>query len=605
MCGIAGIIYKDSFVNEADIQKMLDVIVHRGPDGQGTFIEKNIAFGHRRLSIIDLSDNSSQPMHYNEKYVLVFNGEIYNYIEIREELISAGYAFKTTGDTEVLIAAYDKWGSDCVKKFNGMWAFALYDKQKQIVFISRDRFGVKPLYYAEVDNKFVLCSEIKQLLHFYKKNKVNHAILLDYLLSGLEDHTDYTFFEGVFKLPQSHNMTYNLANNTFRIEQYYTLLVNRTLSDLNETETVDKFKSILLDSVKLRLRSDVCVGTCLSGGTDSSAIASMASSINKSVSTNKFIAITAKSVEQQTDESAYAEMVVKNSNLDWRITEPTFDDFKDNIEKLIYNQEEPFGSPSVFMQAEVFRKAKEAGCIVMLDGQGGDEILLGYERYYAAYIKSLPFFQKISESYKSVNSSRLSAKELIAYLYYFTNFKIRISRLKKRYSFVKPEVFESWKKDNIKKSIDSYKNIIEMQKLELMSQQLPHLLRYEDKNSMMHSIESRLPFLDYRVVETALSINNKLKIKNGWSKYILRKSIENIVPKEIAWRKNKLGFNAPEKLWIKDFEKIMIAEIGKSKILKELCSIDNMLAKFSGFDLRTKWKLYNIAKWEELYNVEL
>ncbi len=605
MCGIAGIICKDSMAQETDIQKMLDVIVHRGPDGQGTFIEKNIAFGHRRLSIIDLSENSSQPMYYKDKYVLVFNGEIYNYIEIREELISAGYTFNTTGDTEVLLAAYDKWGNDCVKKFNGMWAFALFDKQKQLVFLSRDRFGVKPLYYSEVDNKFIFCSEIKQVLNFYKKKKVNRAILLDYLLSGLEDHTASTFFEGIYKLPQSHNMIYNLVTNSFKLEQYYQVAVHPGLSRLNEKETVEKFKSILLESVKIRLRSDVPVGTCLSGGTDSSAIATLASELNKSVTKKKFIAITAKSVEQQTDESVFAEMIVKNSDLDWRITEPTFENFKNNVEKLIYNQEEPFGSPSVFMQSEVFRKAKEAGCIVMLDGQGGDEILLGYERYYAAYIKSLPFFEKITESYKSVKSSRLTVKELLAYFYYFTSYKIRISGLKKKYSFVKPEVFENWKKNHILESIESYKDIIAMQKLELMSQQLPHLLRYEDKNSMMHSIESRLPFLDYRVVETALSINNKLKIKNGWSKYVLRKSIENIVPEEIAWRKNKLGFNAPEKLWMKDFEAIILTEVRKSKILKELCSIENLVEKFPVLDMRTKWKLYNIAKWEEMYNVGL
>lgn len=604
MCGISGIINKSNYpITRREIEEINNMVFHRGPDSEGFFFEKNFAFGHRRLSIIDLSKNGHQPMTYLNKYTITYNGAIYNYIEIRKELQKLGYSFKSESDTEVILASYDYYGIDCVSKFNGMWAFALFDKEKEIIFCSRDRFGVKPFYYTEINDKFVFGSELKQLLKYHPKNRANLPILLDYLIAGFEDHTNETFFQNIYKLEQSHNLIYNFKNHAYTISKYYDIRIDYEISKLSELDSVALYKDKLYDSVKLRLRSDVKVGTCLSGGLDSSSVATIASAFYKSNSINKFTAITAKSIEQATDESCFAEIAAQNAGLDWRITIPKTKDFSKNIEKIISIHEEPFGSLSVFMQYKVFEKAKENGCIVMLDGQGGDETLLGYERYYPAYLLSLGKYDMIREFFASSKNSRLSQKELLLYLFYFTNPTIRVKRLQTKYSFINKEYFNYLNFKYIEESSKSYNDIVWLQKLEIMQLQLPHLLRYEDRNSMNHSIESRLPFIDYRLVETALSINNHFKIKGGWTKYLLRKSVEDIVPSEISWRRDKLGFNAPEKIWMKHISESMKNQIKKSEIFAKISNREEIINRFEKLDLRTQWRLYNIAKWEELFNV--
>ena len=606
MCGISGIISKhNESISRYEIEEMNHLIMHRGPDSGSLFLGKNFALGHRRLKIIDLSDKANQPMTYLNKYTITYNGEIYNYIELREELKKSGYSFSTGSDTEVILAAYDKYGSDCVRKFNGMWAFALYDPEKEIIFCSRDRFGVKPFYYTELHNKFVFGSEIKQLLKYQSAKVANISIVADYLIANMDDHSNETFFLNIYKLEQSHNLIYNLKNHSFSISKYYDINIDGEISKLNETDSINLYKNTLFDSIKLRLRSDVKVGTCLSGGLDSSSVATIASEMYQKESSNKFAAVTAKSIEKATDESYFAQKVAENANLEWHTTSPDENDFKNNIDRVILVQEEPFGSPAIFMQYKVFEKAKEIGCVVMLDGQGGDETLLGYERYYPAYLLSLRKWERVRNFSSSVRNSRLSHKELFLYYLYFVYPSIRLKYLHNKFSFIHKEYLDLISNDIIHESSKSYRDIVKLQSLELLKFQLPHLLKYEDRNSMYHSIESRLPFIDYRLVETALSINNRYKIKDGWTKYLLRKSIEDVVPHEIAWRKNKLGFNAPERTWLSDINELMIRQIAQSDLLNKISEKRKIIMNFDKMDLRTQWRLFNLAKWEEFFNVTI
>jgi len=285
MCGIAGIIFngiKPFQYGLQDLIKMTDAAIHRGPDGEGHFIDEKVALGHRRLSIIDLSIAGQQPMSWYDKYIITFNGEIYNYIELRNELILAGYEFKSQTDTEIILAAYDKWGSNCVNRFNGMWAFAIYDKEKNIVFCSRDRFGVKPFYYTLENGYFIFSSEIKQILSIVdNRTKINDTIAINYIVLNMTDYDDQTFFEGINKLLGGHNLTYQLKDNTFKIEKFYEISIIPEIGKLNEKESIQYFRNQFEKSISYRMRSDVKVGTCLSGGLDSSAISALANKTKK------------------------------------------------------------------------------------------------------------------------------------------------------------------------------------------------------------------------------------------------------------------------------------------------------------------------------------
>ena len=598
MCGISGIINKNNkSVEELLILHMTNIIAHRGPDSSGSYLYKNIAFGHRRLSILDLSSSGHQPMKYLDDLVITYNGEIYNFIEIREELIQKGYIFDSNSDTEVILKAYHCWGKTCVNYFNGMWSFSILDIKQKIVFCSRDRFGVKPFYYIENNDLFSFGSEISQLLPFIPNRILNKKIALDYLISGIEECSNETFFKDIYLLKGGHNLVFDLQTNSYEIERYY----NLKLSDQKNT-SVDDYIQELKRSITLRLRSDVKVGTCLSGGIDSSTISSFASKLYQN-SNEKFMAIHAKSSEYKTDESEFAKIVSKISNINLNFVEPSYSDFKSNILSIIKIQQEPFGSLSIIMQYFVFKKAKELGCIVMLDGQGGDETLLGYERYYPAIVKSKKGIAKLKALLQSSKNSRLSLIDTIKYQYYFSNYKLRLKRLKFKNSFYKSEILNEYESEELRIISESYNDISILQKNEIESSQLPHLLKYEDRNSMANSIESRLPFLDYKLVELSLNTNNSLKIKDGWTKFILRKAAETILPKEIVWRKNKLGFNAPEKTWTKEFENEMIKEIQQSEILNNF--IDFKKLYFKKLDLRTKWRLYNFSAWEKEFKVKL
>ncbi|MCA6470729.1 MAG: asparagine synthase (glutamine-hydrolyzing) [Chitinophagaceae bacterium] len=602
MCGITGIITKNGLpCDEKLLHKVNDSIKHRGPDGDGFYIYKNLGFGHRRLAIIDLTDSGKQPMELNDRYFITYNGEIYNYIELKSELVKAGITFKTVTDTEVILKSFEYWGEDCVNHFNGMWAFAIFDKLNATVFISRDRFGVKPLYYINTPEKFAFGSEIKQLLGFGMKAKVNKQVLSDYFYLGYSNHTPHTFFEGIYQLEPGCNLTLSLSDVNPTIYRYYDLKVDMEVNKLNKQEAIDFYISKLNDGINIRLRSDVVVGSCLSGGLDSSYIASYASSLHAAKSNDQFKAITARSLQSDNDESLYAKIVADHANLEWHVASPDTSDYYNVLDKVIEIQEEPFGGPSIIMQYYVFKMAKDNNCIVMLDGQGGDETLLGYERYYASYFNSLRFMQKLKLLFSASKNSKLKILDLLKYILYFNSYFVRRRTLLKKNSYLKNDLLKLFNSDLLRKIINKSKNIYDLQLFDIQSHQLRTLLMYEDKNSMSHSIETRLPFLDYRAVEAAVSINCDFKISDGWTKYPLRKkgADNKVLPLQIAWRQNKIGFEAPSKLWLSNKEE-NIKLFQASPFLNTIIDF----TKIKVWDDATYWKIMNVFKWQQIFDVE-
>jgi len=599
MCGLSVIISPQNDIHRTEIELMNSEIIHRGPDAEGYFFSDHIAMGHRRLSIIDLSNSGNQPMNFLDRYVIVFNGEIYNYIELKEELKKFGAIFKTSTDTEVIVASYHYWGVSCLNRFNGMWAFCLFDKQENIAFISRDRWGIKPLYIKEVNKKIKFASEIKQLLIGNTKNTANLQTLMNYVVFGMTDLDNDTFFGDIQCFPPAHYMIVNVNSGQKLLNKYFDLKVNNDLRSLDTNSAVEGYHNLLQSSISLRLRSDVKVGTCLSGGLDSSYIASVASHLYRSKTGKCFTGITAGSINPINDESGWAEKIAQENYIDWHIIYPQSIDFYNNIDSIIKCQEEPFTTPSIFMQYFVMKKASETGSVVLLDGQGGDETLLGYERYFSTYLYNLSLFKKPNSIIKLAKNSKLSLYELPLMERYFTNFKLRRAVIIHNNINIKNKFVHlaNWK--YLKELVEASKNIDMLQIFELTKSCLPHLLKYEDRNSMHFSIETRLPFLDYRVVEYALSIDPEIKLQNGWSKFVMRSGSEQILPKEVRWRKQKIGFEAPNSIWLDDTD-YFIKQIKNSSIL-------NLIAKkqLSFKNSNILWRYYNLAKWEEIFNISI
>ena len=631
MCGIAGILNRDHKPVDVDnLAKMLSAIRHRGPDDCGmvlfdpkrsdrkdgvvelhqdelTKIEGDrrncsVALGHNRLSILDLSERGHQPMSCGDGSLwIVHNGEIYNYLELKEELFSKGYEFKSNSDTEVILNSYREWGCDCLKKFNGMWAFAIWDRRKMNLFCARDRFGIKPFYYYFNGRLLLFASEIKAILAAGIPAMLNMETLLSYLIIGITHHTKQTFLRDIFELLPGHYMSYDSSNANIEFKQYYAL---PKIGDSGHTTSLE-LELALNQSVKFRLRSDVPVGTCLSGGIDSSTIASIASNMYRLNSNTKFSAITAQSEDKRKDESQYARIVAEHCDLSWHTVKPTFDDFVFGIEECLRIQEEPIGGPSVFMQYCVMKKAKELGLKVMLDGQGGDETMLGYERYYPAFffylLKNGQISDLLKEYWLASRHSKLGIHHLFSYIIYFLTTAPRKFVLKNRLKFIESDLMVKTVQglDALKQN---FLSIEKLQKTELTKAQLRHLLHYEDRNSMAHSIEARVPFVDHFFVETALKLKPEDKIRKGFTKNCLREIANKVLPREIAWRRDKIGFEAPTNLWLKNFHPKMMEAISKSNIIESICSVTPNVQVVSP---NVAWRLYNIALWELQYNVLL
>lgn len=623
MCGISGIINKNNKgVDKNIIKTMNDLIAHRGPNGEGFYFENNFAFGHRRLSVLDLSNKGNQPMKFNDKYVITYNGEIYNYLDIKTELIKLGYKFKSNSDTEVILAAYDRWKFDCVEHFVGMWAFSIYDVEKKIIFSSRDRFGIKPFYYYETKDNFYFASEIKQftVLNGWKAC-ANRNRVMDFLMFEMFDHTDETLFENVLQLRAGNNLIYDLQKHTYKISEYY-CLEDKVKDNQDELNIIShEFYEIFKSSIKLHLQSDVKVGSCLSGGLDSSSIVCM---IDKIIKENgqECIQETVSSCfkNKKYDEQQYIDEVANFTGITSYKVFPEFDDLFKIVDEITWHQDEPFGSTSIFAQWNVFKTAKEKGITVMLDGQGADEQLAGYGGFYDIYLSELIKKCKWIKFYKEA----ISLKNLYGYSFY----KIFRSTIK--------YIIPNWLKSIIKTktnfgvfgwvNIDKdyygkYLNSLYGTKInslkqysinQLLYSSLPKLLHYEDRDSMAHSIESRVPFLDHRLVEFVISIPSEYKIKKGITKYIMRNSMTNVIPEKIGNRVDKMGFVTPEQVWIRENSDLFRKEIEDAcdcigdiiKKEKVLEWYDKLIESNDRIDF-TIWRLVSLGRWIRVFKVKI
>jgi len=552
-----------------------------------------------------LSERGHQPMsNRGGSLWIVHNGEIYNHLEIRAELISKGYEFKSNTDTEVILNAYQKWGPDCLNKFNGMWAFAIWDCRKRKLFCARDRFGIKPFYYYLNNDVFVFGSEIKQILECkeYQKSP-NEKMIYDYLVIDLDNHTNETFFKDIYQLKSGEFAVVDLDDCTFEKKRFYGLnkvcVLNR-----KEDDYYEEFKELFIDSVNLRLRSDVPVGSCLSGGLDSSAVVSVGSALLQKKADKTFNTFTACWKNEEIDERKYAEAVIASSGANGNYVYPSSEELVQDLSRLIWHQEEPFGSLSIFAQWSVMKAARDRGIPVLLDGQGGDEVFLGYERYYAWFLLELirkgKLIRFIHELMKSGENSKLTQREVILFYIYFNFNWVRALRLYiKTKPFMKLNFMKSY---NISERLEIFrkiKTVSDLQIHEIQEIQLAHLLKYADRNSMAFSIETRLPFLDYRLVEFALSVPSEYKICDGWTKNLIREGMKGIIPEDIRKRKNKLGFEVPQAKLMRAVLPQLLAKIEKGTVLEKYFNMSWLLNTLKGNDINNLvvWKALCLDMW--------
>lgn len=570
MCGIAGIIKKNSGkVNREEIQMMNDVMSHRGPDAEGVYINNSIGFGHRRLSIVDLSESGNQPMFsHDRKYISVFNGEIYNYLELKEYLKKKGAVFVTETDTEVILEAYRFWGMNCTKHFNGMWSFALYDKEKQVVFFSRDRFGVKPLYIYESDDELIFASEIKCITVIRPEQKIVDTIQVARYLAGYqEDMDEHTFYKNIHNFPPSHNMLYHLDTAIGEYQKYWEVNVPQFKKKWQCDNTYKKFLELLEDAVRIRLRADVKVGASLSGGLDSSTIVGI---VSKKFRT-KLHTFSSIYKDKRCNEKEYIDCMNQYADtIPHYIYPDRSQSIVQDMQRMLYFHDGPCFSASPYSGYCVYRGV-ENHVKVMLDGQGADELFGGYLFFYNAKLRSLMCDNSLLFRWKAIRLVFLYCRtwgELIDYLdselllrifgkigYKF--FKIGVAGthsqkrnrtgIKYRKEFRKIDL-QIQKKENpsITNELDKELN------RQLEYKMLPRILHDVDRNSMACSLEVRLPFLDYRLVEFSYTLSEQDKICDVWTKNIMRKTCKKYLPKKIYTRKNKLGFPAPFDKWLRD-----------------------------------------------------
>ena len=566
--------------NRELIQRMTDAIIHRGPDEGDYWIadDLKVTLGHRRLAIIDLSNAGIQPMHFLDRYVITFNGEIYNYLELRDQLITKGYVFKTGTDTEVILAAFHEWSMDCLSRFDGMFALAIYDKVKKELFCARDRFGEKPFYYAFHEGNLFFASEMKALWTACIPKTPNMSMLYNFLANDLvenpNDQTE-TFYQGIFKLKSAHCFHYS-GNETVNQKSYWHLNTNAT-SDLNLKAAGIRLGELLETSVKRRLRSDVPVGTSLSGGLDSSTIVAQ---VSGNLGANH--TFSARFPGFSKDEGHFIDIVNNKFNTIHHNVVVDENELFPELDKLIFHQEEPFQTGSIFAQYCVYREARKNNVIVMLDGQGADELLGGYDKDFKFYLRELIIKGKDPEVFmKQILDNhyyRLSIdrKELL---------KIKTPRIYHSLAAIKkklqndtplgihPDFHRTFAPK--RSPFHEFNDLKSMLRHELTNQGLEKLLRFADRNSMAHSLEVRLPFLSHDLVEFVMSLKSELFLQDGWSKAVLRESTKSLLPNEIVFRKDKIGFEAPHQQWMeRDQMNVSFKEAQQQLITQKLITQD-------------------------------
>ncbi len=598
MCGIAGIINKTPQTgtdNRAallqNIKKMTDALAHRGPDGEGHWINESgtVALGHRRLSIIDLSNAAAQPMQRSlfsslegeeKRYSITYNGEIYNYIELRDELYSHGYRFQSKSDTEVILAAFDFWEEECLEKFDGMFAFAIWDAKKRKLFAARDRFGEKPFYFYYEDEHFLFASEMKALWKVGVEKITDNKMLLNYLALGYVQNAndkEQTFFEQIYSLPPAHFLSFDLNLFDYEVHPYWKLDKEIVL-DYSPDQAIEKFNKLFSLSVSRRLRSDVETGSSLSGGLDSSAIvASVFQSQLLSKEQQTFSAVFPGFAK---DESKYIETAVHRFPVSNFQVKPDVLGLVDAFEKICSHQEEPFQSSSIYAQFKVFELARQHGIKVMLDGQGADETLAGYNKYIHWYLQQLLGRKMFREAMLEKNMFRRNhtifrwglGNYIATYLPAHTAIHLEskeYNRLVKHpdinSDFINHLHGREW--EGIHKPIITKLNDILYFNTANMG--LEELLRFADRNSMAHGVEVRLPFLSHQLVEFVFSVPANFKIHKGWTKWLLRKAMAKKLPPEIVWRKDKVGYEPPQKEWMQQGIMQDYIQEAKRKLVKK------------------------------------
>lgn len=625
MCGITGFFSEE---NEVDVRKYYDAhlkIAHRGPDDEGFMCKSydgalkylrgddtvkelenkehilhqdksSLILGHRRLSIIDLSPQGHQPFFY-ENLNLVFNGEIYNYIELKEELILKGYRFSTQSDTEVFLKAFHCWGINAFDKFNGMWAAAIYDNDSEKLILTRDRFGIKPLYYSIINNSLIFGSEIKFVASFLEDNIINKNLVYSYLRYCHLEHTNETFIKDIYSLEEGTYLIY--SNCSVEKKKYYSLFrKHRDKIDINDA---------LNNSLNLRMRSDLEVGIQLSGGIDSSTIACK---LHKEFNIHNLKTFTADFKEKKFSEREYVEDILEQTKFEGHFINIKADDVQKNMENLLYTQETPVRSMSVFLQNKIFEYIKHKTKVrVVLGGQGADEIFSGYTNDYYYYLISLLlevklslFFREFMLIRKKLNISQLSLVEKIAktflqkYIARKDKYNIFTEKLD---DFKYKRIHRNYFKDKLYKG--------------LSFSALKEYLRDEDRNSMSFSIESRLPYLDYNLVEDAFSLEANRYIVNGNTKNELRNIAKSLVPSSISNRKDKMGFISPQEVWQKrelkdDFDKVfsIVREEGLFTFLnnQHIYELYKNYQKGKFKDWTLIWRIYCLYYYKKVWNIK-
>jgi asparagine synthase (glutamine-hydrolysing) len=571
VCGISGIISTkpDSRISNY-VQSMNSLVEHRGPDDDGVafFVRSGAlapredidrgaplvaGLGHRRLSIIDLSPAGHQPMSdQSGRYWIVYNGEVYNYLEIREELKGLGRTFVSDSDSEVVLGSYIQWGTECLNRFNGMWAFLIYDCKTRQVFFARDRFGVKPFYYAVRPGVFAFSSEVKQLLSLpWVPKTINQPRLADFFLWGLETHTDESFVSGIDSLPGSHYCVMtaeDVERGDVDVVRFWRPAPGGSFS---EEEAVKRFRELLFDSVSLRLRSDVPVGVTLSGGLDSSSVVGVAGRLAGGKSGGAIQAFNVEYSKEGYSEQKYARMAADEARASLVVLQPGMDSVAPDWNRFIWHMEQPIDGLSYFSNFQIYRAIRNHGVPVVLSGQGGDEMLLGYDRYRTYNLifsmRTGNWHQALSEIRGARKRGNMPLRRQLGFGLYFSCPGLRKWRRRKRAkTILKSEFYREYSHENEHLRLSAeHQDRTSLQLSEVFRYQLPHLLQHEDRMSMAHSVETRPPLLDYRILELVLALPSRLLLRDGWSKYILRKSMEGIVPNMVRWRTDKMGYETP------------------------------------------------------------
>jgi asparagine synthase (glutamine-hydrolysing) len=601
MCGIFGIV--GGPLSAGELAAMSRLQRHRGPDDEGflligpagaSFVAGEdtpegvmgsevpyaprqrlgqaqaegvgVALGHRRLSILDLSAHGHQPMSYRDRWWIVFNGEIYNYLELREELAGLGHRFSTETDTEVVLAAYAEWGPKCLARFNGMWGLAILDLQRRTLFLARDRFGVKPLYLRSANGRLAFASEIKAFTGLSDwRPRANVPRLLDFLVWNVSDHGAETMFDGVEQLPAGHHLLLDVApamagkavDTNGRPELWYRLPDPAP----PPADGAAALREALTDAVRLRLRADVTVGSCLSGGLDSSSIVCLMSRmLDGAGAAGRLKTVTARSSAREFDEGRYAEAVATRAGSEPVFVTPEPAKLFEDLSRLVWHQDEPFVSSSIFAQWCVFQAARQSGVVVMLDGQGADETLCGYRGFFGAYLASLIRAGRWLAWWREVEATRreigFGRKRLLGYTaaYMWPAALGLLGRFDNRAyadrTWIRPGHSSAFARDPVASKGGRAASVREMSVAQITATNLPMLLHWEDRNSMAFSVEARVPFLDYRVVELSLRLADADKVGNGISKRVLRRAMRGTVPDVVLDRRDKMGFVTAEPVWM-------------------------------------------------------